>query len=102
MKRKLQEEEFNLMNYLASSIAEDSKNKKNESGECQSYGTFLTESLKKISESTRHIPQYHINNVLFQAQMGMLTPAQGNLIAYNLKVNICHSSIVALYGIFFN
>ena len=79
LKKKLQEEEFNVMKGLASSIAKERKKEKCEGGECESYGKFLIESLKKLDESTRHLVQYQINNVLFQAQMGMLTPGQSNL-----------------------
>ena len=76
LKKRLQEEEFNVMKGLASSIAKERKKEKCEGGECETYGKFLIESLKKFDESTRHLVQYRINNILFQAQMGMLTPGQ--------------------------
>lgn len=85
IKKKLQEEELNVMKGLASSFAKESKKEKNEGGECESYGKFLAESLKKMNESTRHMVQYHINNILFQAQMGMLTPGQLNLTVPSLQ-----------------
>ena len=67
------------MKGLASSIARERKKEKCEGGECESCGKFLIESLKNFDESTRHLVQYQINNVLFWAQMGMLTPGQSNL-----------------------
>jgi hypothetical protein len=82
LKRKLQEEEFNVMKGLASSIAKERKKENSEVGECESYGKFLIESLKKFDEATRHLVQYQINNVLFQAQMGIITPGQSNLTAH--------------------
>lgn len=85
IKKKLQEEELNVMKGLASSFAKESKKEKNEGGECESYGKFLAASLKKMNESTRHMVQYHINNILFQAQMGMLTPGQLNLTVPSLQ-----------------
>ena len=81
LKKKIQEEEFNVIKGLASSIAKERKKEKSEVGECESYGKFLIESLKKFDEATRHLVQYQIN-VLFQAQMGMLTPGQSNLTAH--------------------
>ena len=53
LKRKLQEEEFNVMKGLASSIAKERKKENSEVGECESYGKFLIKSLKKFDEADR-------------------------------------------------
>ena len=76
----MQEEEFNVLKGLASSLANGGKKAKlPEVAECESFGRFVTESIKKLDERTRHVVQYHINNTLFQAQMGMMSQAQVNL-----------------------
>ena len=74
LKNKLQEEEFEVMKGLASSIAQNNKKKKNakpEGGESEAFGNFVIESMKKLDPTMQHIVQYHINNILFQAQMGI-------------------------------
>ena len=79
LKNKLQEEEFEVMKGLASSIAQNNKKKKNakpEGGESEAFGNFVIESMKKLDPTMQHIVQYHINNILFQAQMGMLGQGQ--------------------------
>lgn len=79
MKKKLQEEEFEVMKGLASSIAQNNKEKKKakpEGGESEAFGNFVIESMKKLDPTMQHIVQYHINNILFQAQMGMLGQGQ--------------------------
>ena len=79
MKKKLQEEEFEVMKGLASSIAQNNKEKKKakpEGGESEAFGNFVIESMNKLDPTMQHIVQYHINNILFQAQMGMLGQGQ--------------------------
>ncbi|CAB3978281.1 Hypothetical predicted protein [Paramuricea clavata] len=79
MKKKLQEEEFEVMKGLASSIAQNNKEKKKakpEGGESEAFGNFVIESIKKLDPTMQHIVQYHINDILFQAQMGMLGQGQ--------------------------
>jgi hypothetical protein len=76
LKKKIQEEELQVMKGLACSISQH--NKENETkrakpaGEYEAFGDFIIESLKKLDDKTCHIVQYHINNILFQAQMAML------------------------------
>ena len=74
LKKKLQEEEFQVMKGLASSIASDQKEKKKveAEGELEDLGCFIIVSVKKIDSNTQHIVQYKVNNILLQAQMGML------------------------------
>ena len=83
MKKKLQEEEFEVMKGLASTLSQTSntangnKNAKiTQDGECETFGSYMTESLRKLDSVTRHLVQYHVNNILFQAQMGMLGESQ--------------------------
>jgi hypothetical protein len=79
LKKNLQEEEFEVMKGLASSIAQNNKEKKKakpEGGESEAFGNFVIESMKKLDPTMQHIVQYHINNILFQAQMGMLVQGQ--------------------------
>jgi hypothetical protein len=52
------------------------KTKLTEDEECDTFGSYLTESLRKLDPETRHIAQYHVNNILFQAQMGILNKSQ--------------------------
>lgn len=89
MKKKLQEEEFQVMKGLASSIALDQKEKKKAKaeGELEAFGYFIIESIRKLDSTTQHIVQYQINNILFQAQMGMLGQGRTQLPVFQQQNN---------------
>ena len=73
LKQKREEEESLLIQGLTKSLLESNENKRLKlSGECASYASYVCECLDKLDSRTRHIAQYQINNVLFQAQMGLL------------------------------
>ena len=58
LKKKLQEEEFQVMKALTSSVAQSNNRKKakmSEGGECESFVSFMTESRKEVFEMIRRL-----------------------------------------------
>ena len=87
MKKQIQEEELQIMKGIASNLGSQNKNapivkkaKIVDDGECDSYGSYLSEALQKLDSDVRHVVQYHVNNILFQAQMGTLGKGQQQLL----------------------
>ena len=73
------EEEFQLIKGLANSINER-YSKKPKLGErkdnaLKMFGCYVTETLTTLEPKIKHLAQHHINNILFQAQMGSLGEA---------------------------
>jgi hypothetical protein len=88
MKKQIQEEELQIMKGLASNLVYQSNNAPNfkkakktvDDGECDSFGSYLSEALRKLDSEVRHVVQYHVNNILFQAQMGTLGKGQHQMV----------------------
>ena len=83
--KQLQEEELKVMKGIANSLCRSNsptakKSKVSNDGECESFGSYLSESLLKLDTETRHIVKYHINSILFQAQMGNLMKGQHQMV----------------------
>ena len=74
LKQKREEEESLLIQGLCRSLTErnDESKRLKLFGECAGYAAYMCECLDKLDPRTRYIAQYQINNVLFQAQMGLL------------------------------
>ena len=76
LSRKKQAEEFQLIKSLANSINDrHHKNQKFEGKKdnaLQMFGCYVTETLTTLEPKMKHLAQHHINNLLFQAQMGSL------------------------------
>jgi hypothetical protein len=76
LKQKRDEEEFQIMKGLASSISNRYKQPKQikQDSAVDVFGAYVTKTLSELNQPTRNIAQFHINNILFQDQMGTLIP----------------------------
>ncbi|CAB4036505.1 Hypothetical predicted protein, partial [Paramuricea clavata] len=86
-RRKQAEQEFEPIKGLATSIAER-QNKRHKTADTHdepmsSFGRYVTESLAELEPRMTHLSKHHINNVLFQAQMGTLSYQEGNNTAFS-------------------
>ena len=77
MSRKKQaDEEFQLIKGLANSINDRCRKKQKleskKDDALQMFGCYVTETLTALEPQMKHLAQHHINNILFQAQMGSL------------------------------
>ena len=71
------EEELNLLSGLTQSLCErQKKRQKNDSNGSDNaisvFGQYVSQTLAEFDPKVRHLAQNKINNILFQAQMGML------------------------------
>lgn len=78
VKQKRDEEEFQLMKGLASSLSNRYKHAKQtkQDSAVDVFGSYVTKTLSELNQPMRNIAQFQINNILFQAQMGTLIPSQ--------------------------
>ena len=76
LKKNQQEQEYELLRGLSHSIAQrDIKRQKLDSPTNNTVGTFgryVTETLSELEPKLRNLAQHHINEIIFQAQMGIL------------------------------
>ena len=76
-RKRQADEEFKLIKGLTESIAE--KRNKRRTSENQSagpddaFGRYILQTLSELDKDVKHLVQYHINDILFQAQTGELT-----------------------------
>lgn len=70
--RQREEEEFLLIKGIANSLSQNAskKAKSGQDGQCETFGSYVCETLQKLEPLSRNIAQHCINNILFQAQMG--------------------------------
>ena len=75
-RKKQAEEEFQLIKGLATSINDRNRKKQKAEGKKDNalhmFGCYVTETLTTLEPKMKHLAQHHINNILFQAQMGSL------------------------------
>ena len=75
-RKKPAEEEFQLIKSLANSINDRHHKKQKFEGKkdnaLQMFGCYVTETLTTLEPKMKHLAQHHINNILFQVQMGSL------------------------------
>lgn len=78
IKQKRDEEEFQLMKGLATSLSNRYKHPKQtkQDSAVDVFGSYVTKTLSELNQPMRNIAQFQINNILFQAQMGTLVPNQ--------------------------
>ena len=72
--KQREEEEFLLIKGIANSLSQNNnkKAKSAQDGQCETFGSYVCETLQKLEPVTRSIAQHCINNILFEAQMGTL------------------------------
>ena len=75
LKQKHDEEEYHLMQGIATSI-NIMKDRRAQNNAVDAFGVYVSKKLSELSQQTRSMAQYHINNILLQAQMGTLVPSQ--------------------------
>ena len=79
-RKRQADEEFKLIKGLTESIAE--KRNKRQTSENQSagpddaFGRYILQTLSELDKDVKHLVQYRINDILFQAQTGELTKNQ--------------------------
>ncbi|CAB4032996.1 Hypothetical predicted protein, partial [Paramuricea clavata] len=78
IKQKRDEEEYQLMKGLASSISTRYKkqNQAKQDSAVDAFGVYVTKTLSELNPSMRNMAQFQIHNILFQAQMGTISPSQ--------------------------
>lgn len=88
-------QEFELIKGLATSIAER-QNKRQKTADTHdesmsTFGRYVTESLADLEPRMKNLAKHHINNVLFQAQMGTLSCQEGNSAALSSAPSSQHN-----------
>ena len=74
-RKRQADEEFKLIKGLTESIAERRKRKliENQSASPDdAFGRYIIQTLAELDSNVKHLAQYHINDILFQAQTGEL------------------------------
>jgi hypothetical protein len=69
-KKEIENEELVLMKKLSNSMSQSMKPQAADA--CDIFGQYVTQSLKSLDPRDRHIAQHRINEIIFQAQMGLL------------------------------
>lgn len=79
-RKRQADEEFKLIRGLTESIAERKKRRQmleNQStGPDEAFGRYVIQTLSELDSYVKHLAQYRINDILFQAQTGELTRSQ--------------------------
>ena len=72
--KQREEEEFLSIKGTAKSLGQNASNKakSGQDGQCETFGSYVCETLQKLEPVSRNIAQQCINNILFQAQTGTL------------------------------
>lgn len=74
--KQREEEEFLLIEGIANSQSQNASNckkaKSTQDGRCETFGSYVCETLQKLELVTMSIAQHCMNNILFEAQMGTL------------------------------
>lgn len=68
--------EYSLIKNLSDSISQRNKKPKPDETSKKQYdafGKYVSQALSDLDSATRHLAQHQINNIIFQAQTGMLT-----------------------------
>ena len=81
-------EELALMRDIATSIQERNKRRADcvtERNAIDTFGKYISESLKQLDATTCTVAQQSINNILFQAQMGTLHTPPKSINAYPVQ-----------------
>ena len=77
-RKKVEDKELELIRVISSSLSESSHQankvvkKAPEEELCDTFGSYVSQTLFKLDMMTRSIAQHKISEVLFQAQVGML------------------------------
>ena len=78
LKRQHEDEELQLIKELSDSFRKRERNKQvkvaDEGNDIDAFGCYVAESLRNVEPTMRHVAQLNISHILFQAQMGVLTP----------------------------
>ena len=94
-RKKQPEEEFQLIKGLANSINERYCKKPKlgdkKDNALKMFGCYVTETLTTLEPKMKHLAQHHINNILFQAQMGSLGEANTAIGQTNIQCNQAHT-----------
>ena len=75
-RRKHAEEEYQLIKKLSPSIANKHKRKtlqKKNDTIFEAFGNYVAQALSELDSQVSHLAQNKINNIIFQAQAGLLT-----------------------------
>jgi hypothetical protein len=75
-RKRQAEEEYKLIQNLSQSIAEKHKRKTSDkqasNNILDAFGNYVTKALSELDSRTCHLAQNKINNIIFQAQAGLL------------------------------
>lgn len=71
-RRKQAEEEYHLIKNLSQSIANKHKTKRNDTI-YEAFGNYVAKALSEVDKVASNLAQNKINNIIFQAQAGLLT-----------------------------
>ena len=71
-KKKVEEEELKLIKQIAESACAQQQ----PPDKADLFGQYVSASLKEFDELTRNIAQHRISNIIFEAQVGLLTRQQ--------------------------
>ena len=71
-RRKQAEEEYHLIKNLSQSVANKHKTKRNDTI-YEAFGNYVAKALSELDKVASNLAQNKINNIIFQAQAGLLT-----------------------------
>ena len=84
-RKRQADEEFKLIKGLTESIVERRKRKliENQSASPDdAFGRYIIQTLAELDSNVKHLAQYRINDILFQAQTGELARSHSNTGTY--------------------
>lgn len=78
-RKRQADDEFNLIKSLSQSITEKHKRPKSvhqSNNMLVAFGNYIANALSELDSRTCHLAQNKINNIIFEAQAGLLVPVQ--------------------------